>query len=102
MQGKNENLLSSADKMRALQEKLKAWSLRIQKGNSDMFFHFSKMNSNEMVSLLFKHLKSLPGKIEKCFPTVSTENYKWVKNPFLLLDTHCTLNLKEEEELNVT
>ena len=27
MQGKNENLLSSADKMRALQEKLKAWSL---------------------------------------------------------------------------
>ena len=29
MQGKNGNLLSSADKMRALQEKLKVWSLRI-------------------------------------------------------------------------
>ena len=33
MQGKNENLLSSADKMRALQEKLKMWSLQIQEGN---------------------------------------------------------------------
>ena len=39
MQGKNENLLSS-DKMRALQEKLKVWSLRIQEGNTDMFFSF--------------------------------------------------------------
>ena len=26
--------------MRTLQEKLKVWSLRIQEGNSDMFFHF--------------------------------------------------------------
>ena len=40
MPGKNKNLLSSADRMRALQEKLKVWSLRIQKGNSDMFFSF--------------------------------------------------------------
>ena len=95
MQGKNENLLSSADKMRALQEKLKVWSLRIQEGNSDMFFHFSKMNNKEMVSSVIKHLKSLQDKIEKYFPTVSTENYKCVRNPFLPLDTHCILNMKE-------
>ena len=42
MQGKNENLLSSADKMRALQKKLKVWSLRTQEGNFDMFFIFQK------------------------------------------------------------
>ena len=82
MQGKNENLLSSADKMRALQEKLKVWSLRIQEGNSDMFFHFSKTNNKEMVSSVIKHLKSLQDKIEKYFPKVSTENYKWVRNLF--------------------
>ena len=99
MQGKNENLLSSADKMRALQEKLKVWSLRIQEGNSDMFFHFSKTNNKEMVLSVIKHLKSLQDKIEKYFPTVSTENYKWVRNPFLPLDTHCILNLKEEDLL---
>ena len=42
MQSKNENLLSSAEKMRPIQEKLKVWSLRIQEGNSDMFFIFRK------------------------------------------------------------
>ena len=64
-----------------------------------MFFHFSKTNNKEMVSSVTKHLKSLQDKIEKYFPTLSTENYKWVRNPFLPLDTHCILNLKEEEEL---
>ena len=101
MQGKNENLLSSADNMRALQEKLKVWSLRIQEGNSDMFFHFSKTNNKEMVLSVIKHLKSLQDKIEKYFPTVSTENYKWVRNLFLPLDTHCILNLKKEELIDI-
>ena len=66
-----------------------------------MFFHFSKMSDNEMVSLVIKRLKSLHGKIVKYFPTVSTENYKWVRNPFLPLDTYCTLNLKEEELIDL-
>ena len=37
MLGKNKNLFSSTDKMRALQEKLKMWSLRIQKRTFDSF-----------------------------------------------------------------
>ena len=61
-----------------------------------MFFHFSKMNNKEMVSSIIKHLKSLQDKIEKYFPTVSIENYKWIRNPFLPLDIHCVKNLKEE------
>ena len=52
-----------------------------------------------MVSSVIKHLKSLQDKIEKYFPTVSTENYKWVRNLFFPLDTQCILNLKEEEAL---
>ena len=99
VQGKNENLLSLADKMRALQEKVKVWSLRIQEGNSDMFFRFSKMNNKEIVSSVIKYLKTLLDKIEKYFSTVSIENYKWVRNPFLPLDTHCIMNLKEKKEL---
>ena len=99
MLGKNKNLLSLANKMRALQEKLKVWSLRIEEGKSDMLFHFAKTNNEEMVSLVIKHLKFLKDKIEKYFPTVSTENYKRVSKPFLPLDTHCILNLNDEEEL---
>ena len=49
-----------------------------------------------MVLSVIKHLKSLQDKIEKYFLTVSTENYKWVRNPFLPLDTYCISNLKEE------
>ena len=54
-----------------------------------------------MVSSIIKHLKFLLNKIEKCFPTVSTENYKWVRNPFLPMDIHCILNLKEEELIDI-
>ena len=32
---------------------------------------------------------------------MSTENYKWVRNPFLPLDIHCILNLKEEELIDI-
>ena len=44
--------------MRALQEKLKVWSLQIQEGNSDMFFYVSKMN-NKIVSSGIEHLNLL-------------------------------------------
>ena len=66
-----------------------------------MFFHFSKTNNKEMVSSVIKHLKSLQDKIEKYFPPVSTENYKWVRNPFLPLDTYGILNPKEEELIDI-
>ena len=50
MQDKNENLLSSTDKMRAL-------------------CHFSKTNNKEFVSSVIQHLKSLQEQIENNFPT---------------------------------
>ena len=67
MQGKNENLLSSADKIRALQGKLKVWSIRIQEGNSDMFFHFSKTNNKKMVPSIIKHLSLYKPKLRNIF-----------------------------------
>ena len=99
MQGKNETLLTSTDKMKALREKLKLWSVRVANGNFDMLSHFSEMKNKEVVSLITQHLKSLEEKIERYFPSLSTENYMWVRNPFLPLDSHVVLNLKEEEEL---
>ena len=67
MQGKNEDLLSSADKMRALLEKLKVWWLRIQERNSDMFFRFSKTTNEEMVSSVIKHLGLCKTKLRNIF-----------------------------------
>ena len=94
MQGKNENLLTSTEKMKALREKLKIWSLRVKNGNFDMLSHFSEMKNKEVVPLITQHLESLEEKIEKYFPSLSTENYPWVRYPFLTLDSH-VLNLKK-------
>lgn len=99
MQGKSENLLSSTDKMRAFQEKLKVWSVRAKEGTFGMFSHFSETNNREIIPLIIQHLKSLQAKIENYFPTLCSENYTWVRNPFFPQDNHFTLNLKEEEEL---
>ena len=49
MQGKNENFLPSTDKMKALQEKLKVWSLQLKKETFNVFCHFSKTNNKEIV-----------------------------------------------------
>ena len=57
------------------------------------------MKNKEVVSLITQHLKSLEEKFEKYFPSWSTENYMWVRNPFLPLDSHVVLNLKKEKEL---
>ena len=74
MQGKNETFLTSTDKMKARREKLKLPSLRVANENFDMLSHFSEMKNKEVVSLITQHLKSLQVKIEKHFPSLSTEN----------------------------
>ena len=64
-----------------------------------MLSHFSEMKNKEVVSLIIQHLKSLEEKFEKYFPSWSTENCMWVRNPFLPLDSHVALILKKEDEL---
>ena len=74
MQGKNETLLTSMDKMKALRKKLKLWFLRVVNRNFDILSHFSEMKSKEVVSLIIQHLKSLEEKIEKYFQSLFMEN----------------------------
>ena len=73
----------------------------MQKGSFDMFCHFSKTNNKEIIPSVIQHLKSLQEKIENYFPTASTKNNICVRNPFLPLDTHCILILKEEELIDI-
>ena len=101
MQSKNKTLLTSMDKMKALREKLKFLSSTVANRNFDMLSHFCEMKNKEVVSLITQHLKSLEEKIEKYFPSLSTENYMLVRNPFLPLDSHVVLNLKEEELIDI-
>ena len=99
MQGKNKNLLSSTDKIRALKEKLKVWSLKVKNGTYEMFYHFSERKNKEITSLITEHLVSLEENLEKYFPSLCTVNYAWIRNPFLPQDAYVSPNWKEEEEL---
>ena len=98
MQEKNENLLSSTDKIRALKEKLKVWSLKVKIGTYEMYYHFSERKNKEITSLITEHLVSLEENPKKYFPSLCKDNYAWLRNPFLLQDAHVSLNWKEEEE----
>ena len=64
-----------------------------------MYYYFSERKSKEITSLITEHLVSLEENLKKYFPFLCTDNYAWVRNPFLPQDAHVSLNWKEEEEL---
>lgn len=98
MQGRNENILSSTDKVMALLEKIQLWNSKIKEGNLNMFPSIS--NSKDVVPLICEHLDVLEKNIEKYFPNIAVETYDWVRNPFIRYTSNkLQLSLNEEEEL---
>ncbi|CAI9715626.1 finger BED domain-containing 5-like [Octopus vulgaris] len=59
MQGRNENILSSTDKINAFQKKLTIWEKRIAAGNWEMFPSVLKRNCQETELLILNHLHTL-------------------------------------------
>jgi hypothetical protein len=100
LQGRNENLLSSIDKLVALQRKIKIWKSRISSGNFEMFPLVPANYSKEITPLIFDHLTTLEERIDHYFPSLSSEHYDWVRDPFVHIAGNTNiLTLKEEEEL---
>jgi len=101
MQGRNENILSASDKLRALTQKLSLWNLRCQKGNFDMFPNTAMVvERDELIPLICEHLSSLEQQIDYYFPDIATEKYDWLRNPFIeASSTNVELTHVEEEEL---
>jgi hypothetical protein len=82
MQGQDENILTSTDKILALQRKIGIWKHRAEKGNFEMFPPIPKTHTKETVALMAKHLATLDQNIQHYFPSLTTEKYDWVRNPF--------------------
>ncbi len=55
-----------------------------------------------VIPLITSHLGSLPEKLDKYFPSLSSNTYDWVNNPFteFSLSTENLLSLQEEEQLS--
>ncbi|XP_068247939.1 zinc finger BED domain-containing protein 5-like [Palaemon carinicauda] len=101
MQGKSENVLSSTDKIKALKEKLQLWGSKVKEGNLDMFSHVAvAANSGVIIPIISEHLAVLEKQIQHYFPDICTENYDWIRNPFVAsISTQSQLTLMEEEQL---
>ncbi|VEN56237.1 unnamed protein product [Callosobruchus maculatus] len=100
IQGKNENILTSTDKLSAFQKKINYWKNRITEINKiDMFPLLQNEDTNEIIPIVIEHLSSLQEKIAKYFPSLDIEKYDWVRNPFGEAVTSSNeLSLREEED----
>ena len=65
-----------------------------------MFPLVAQTKCQEILPLILDHLTSLQGRIDHYFPTLSIEDYDWVRDPFLeILSREGIFTLREEEEL---
>ncbi len=81
-----KNILTSSDKILGFKRKLNLWKDHFGKGNLDMFELLAGLKSEngyqQISSFIVSHLEELSKKINYYFPSLSTELYDWVKNPF--------------------
>ena len=100
MQRRNENILSSTDKINAFQKKVTIWKKRITAGNLEMFSSTLKSNCPEIAPLILNHLDTLLKNLDKYFPSISIDQYDWVRNPFVEFEpSEGQFTLQQEEEL---
>ena len=99
MQGHDDNILTTTDKLTAFKKKLQLWLGRAMQHNLEMFpLVKSFKTSNELYGLIQEHLATLVEKIDHYFPSLSTEKFDWVRDPFA--NSSCSgLTLDEEEEM---
>ena len=100
MQGRNENILSSTDKIKAFQKKAAIWKKRIAAGSLEMFPSALKSNCPEITTLILNHLDTLLLNLDRYFPSISVDRYDRVRSPFVEFEpSEGQFSLTEEEEL---
>ncbi len=96
-------ILTSTDKLLAFKNKLAVWKKHHSRGNVKMFplLLQNQTEYENVIPLIASHLGSLSEKLDY-FPSLSSNIYEWVRNPFTEFSpsTENLLNLQEEEELS--
>ena len=99
MQGLNENILTSTNKLVGLKKKIVIWKNRAKLGEFDMFPTMHTNCTKEMIPIVVENLTALEENIDHYFPSLNTEKYDWVRNPFVDVPSNIGFKLREEEEL---
>ena len=87
MQNGDENLLSSTDKIKAFLKKLAEWKRKTSSGCLEMILLVREGQSDDLIPLIVDHLAILEGKMNYYFPSIDTEQYNWIRNPFIDIST---------------
>ncbi|XP_067131374.1 zinc finger BED domain-containing protein 5-like [Centruroides vittatus] len=93
MQGRNENILTSTEKIQGFVNKLNLWIQRIENGSFEMFSTVWSLASGNkmMMDLIKEHLQILQQRFKKYF-----EDIDWVRNPFVAISASLPIHLPEE------
>ncbi|XP_023226698.1 zinc finger BED domain-containing protein 5-like [Centruroides sculpturatus] len=97
MQGRNENILTSMNKIQGFVNKLNLWIQRIENGSFVMFSTVWSLASGNkvMMDLIKEHLQILQQRFKKYFGD-SVEDIDWVRNPFVAISESLPIHLQEE------
>ena len=103
MQGRNENLLTSTDKINRFRSKVQLWQQHVISGNLEMFSLTNKrqdVNTAALCEIIAKHLNILEEKLSFYFSSTCTECLDWVRDPFSSASAvGKDMTLQEQEEL---
>lgn len=95
MQGSQETIISSTNKIRGFKNKIIFWKSSIIKGDFSNFLTFSKLTMGK--SNIIEHLVLLEEKIKHYFPSLTTST-DWVVLPFHFIDNVNELDLTNDEK----
>ncbi|XP_068208551.1 zinc finger BED domain-containing protein 5-like [Palaemon carinicauda] len=89
MQGRLEGIVTSVNKMKGFQRKLKSWKSAIQKDDVSNLPSLQQPGYKGLgteKNLILNHLEQLREAVDKYFPSLSTEKLDWIVSPLELAD----------------
>jgi hypothetical protein len=85
MQGKEQNLFTSSDKLYGFFIKIKIWKAKVKNSDLEMFPLTADTDPEITSCLILKHLLVLEDKLQQYFPSLNVNEYDWVRNPFAVI-----------------
>jgi hypothetical protein len=99
MQGKDETIFSTTDKIEGFKGKLKLWLVYLEKGSTEIFPSLCSLGENiTFIPLIVEHLSTLHKKFGEYFQTYG-EEWNWIRDPVSVSATEASLSLNALEEL---
>jgi hypothetical protein len=102
MQGNEENVLASSDKLNGFLRKLKIWKSQVENKQLQMFPLTSEADPHREVTsgLILNHLLTFEDNIKQYFYSLAVDEYDWVRNPYAVSpDPTAHLPMEKQEQL---